>query len=99
MFTKDVEYIMRRPYSYTEEISERQVWLATNSTDISLVATDIEVILQPLKLLRGVKRCQVCLNPHLQSENSLVELATPHEEIVQSKRDLTLADLKSVHDM
>ena len=34
MVTKDVEYIMRHPYSYIEEIAERQVWLAANSTGI-----------------------------------------------------------------
>ena len=37
--------------------------------------------------------------PQLQNDNSLVKLAARHEEIVQSKRELTLADLKSVHDM
>ena len=100
MVTKDVEYIMRRRYCEgTKEIAERQIWRAANSTGTSLVATDIEVILQPPKLLRGVKRCQIFLNPHLQSDDSLVKLAARHEEIVQSKRDLTLADLESVHDM
>lgn len=98
MITKDVEYIMRR-YSCTQEIAEREIWRAVNSTGTSLAATDIEAILQPLKLLRGVERCQIFLNPHLQNDNSLVELATLHEEIVQSKGDLTLADLTSVHDM
>ena len=100
MVTKDVEYIMRCRYSEcTEEVAERQIWRAANSTGTSLVATDVEVILQPLKLLRGVKRCQIFLNPHLQSDDSLVKLAARHEEIVQSKRDLTLADLESVRDM
>ena len=98
--TEDVENSMRRPDAFcTEEIAEKQIWRAANSTGTSLAATDIEVILQPLKLLRGVKRCQISLNPHLQSNDLLRELAARHEEIVQSKRDLVLADLKSVHDM
>ena len=100
MVTKDVEYIMRRRHhECSEEVAERKIWRAANSTGTSLAATDIEVILQPLKLLRGVKRCQIFLNPHLQSHDSLVKLAASHEEIVQSKRDLTLADLESVHDV
>ena len=98
--TEDVENVMRRSHGFwTDEIAERQIWRAANSSGTSLAATDIEVILQPLKLLRGVKRCHVFLNPYLQSNDSLRELAARHEEIVQSKRDLTLAGLKSVHDM
>ena len=98
MVTKDIEYIMRR-YDCSQEIAEGKIWRAVNSTGTSLAATDIEAILQPLKLLRGVERCQIFLNPHLQSDNSLVVLANLHEQIVQSKGDLSLADLTSVHDM
>ena len=62
VITKDIEYMMYRPYSCTEELAERQIWRAASSTGTSLLATDIEVILQPLKLLRGVKQCQIFLN-------------------------------------
>ena len=98
MITRDIEDIMRR-YSCTQEIAERETWRAVNSTGTSLAATDIEAIVQPLKLLCGVERCQIFLNAHLQSDKSLVELATLHEDVVQSKGDLTLADLTSVFEL
>ena len=83
----------------TEEFTESGIWRAANSTGTALVETDIEAILQPLKILRDVKRCQIFLNPHLREDKSLVELVALHEKIVQSKEEITLEDLKAVHEL
>ena len=97
--TEGIESLIDRSWGCTKEITENQIWRAANSTGISLAATDVEVILQPLKLLRGVQRCQIFLTPHLQRDNSLADLTALHEEIVRSKRDITLTDLTSVQNV
>ena len=95
--TKDTEYLIA-DQEYTTETAERKTWRAANSTGTALVATDIELILQPLKLLRNVKSCRIFLNPKLQENTSLVELTARYKEIIESKREHTLEDLKFVHE-
>ena len=94
--TKDLEDLME----YTgddENTIEKQTWRAANSTGTALVSTDIELILQPLKLLRNVGCCQIFLNPHLQEHTSLVELVAGYKGMIESKEELLLEDLMLVH--
>ena len=99
MVTKGIESLIDGPSGCTKKRAERQIWRAANSTGTSLVATDVEATLQPLKLLRGAQTCQIFLNPHLQSDKSLVALTALYEEMIRSKRDIPLTDLTSVHDV
>ncbi|CAD6587385.1 MAG: hypothetical protein ASARMPRED_003079 [Alectoria sarmentosa] len=94
--TKDLEDLMEY-VGYDEKTVEQQIWRAANSTGTALVSTDIELILQPLKLLRNVSSCQIFLNPHLQEHTSLVELVASYKEMIESKEELVLEDLMLVH--
>ena len=62
-----------------------KTWRAANSTGTNMVATDIELILQPLKLLRNVSSCQIFLSRHLQHDLWSRDLVARHKEIIESK--------------
>lgn len=95
--TQDVEYLMN--YSNCiEEIAQREIWRTGNPTGIPLFATDFELTLQPLKLLRNVSNFQISLDPHLQENMSLVDLVASRKKIIESKKERTLEDLKILHD-
>ena len=92
MGTKDINYIMEQ-FQCTQEIAERHTWRAASSTGTLSAATDMELILQPLKLLRNVGKCQIFLNPQLQKNKSLVELVNRHKETIESQMPHTPEDL------
>lgn len=95
--TIDVEHLTDHG-SYTKETIERRLWRAANSTGTALFATDIELIMQPLALLRNVSKCQIYLNPRLQEKMPLMELVAYYKKIIESKEQQILEDLKFVHE-
>ena len=95
--TKTIEHIMHTE-ACTKEVAEKRRWGTRNSTGTALVATDVELVLQPLKLLRNVKDCQIFLNPAVQANTLVVSLVARHKEMVEGVEELKLEDLQLVHD-
>ena len=95
--TKDVQDIMDIEED-PEGPAERLIWRAENSTGTRLAATDMELILQPLKLMRNVKNMQIYLNPYLQEHALLREMVAECKALIESTKEHTLEDLKLIHD-
>ena len=97
VITSDVESLVDR-WRISKESAERHTWRAVNSTGPPSTLTDIDLVLQPLSLLRNVADCQIYLTPELQKIPSLIDLVANYKRTSQSKVELTMEDLQLVHD-
>ena len=95
--TIDAEDFVPRPEVFAKTF-EQYLWGTGISTGCTMVGTDIELILQPLRLLRNVGDCQIFLNPHLQKDTRLVDMVAHCKELIESTRELTVEDLRLMHD-
>lgn len=80
------------------ETSEWCLWRMGNSTGSTMASTDMELILQPLRLLRNVGDCQIFLNVHLQNDAGLMEMVAHCKEVIESTWRHTIEDIRLVHD-
>ena len=69
-----------------------------NSTGCIRVATDMDLFVQPFRLLRNVGEYQIFLNSSSNKDAKLVKMVARCEEVIKGTQKHSIKDLKLVHD-
>lgn len=83
---------------YVEEDATGHLSGTAKSTGKTIVATDVKLMFQPLRLLRNVDHCEIHGTSSLEMDATIMDMVGGCNEVMTSTQELHMEDPKLVHD-